>query len=58
MEVVAGAKHYKCDAGAVIAKGDFTNAAHELAESTGTILLTEGALVHLLRDRMLSAFAR
>lgn len=50
MDFVAGAKHHECDAGAVIANGDFTNAAHELAKSTGTILLTEGTFLHLLRD--------
>jgi restriction system protein len=54
MEVVAGAKHYQCTDAAVIAKGDFTTAAHELAKTTGTKLLSEGALLQLLRDRMTS----
>jgi restriction system protein len=54
MEGVAGAKHYQCTDAAVIARGDFTAAAHELAKTTGTKLLSEGALLQLLRDRVAS----
>ncbi|WP_087633179.1 restriction endonuclease [Caballeronia telluris] len=56
MAVTAGARHYQCTDAAVISKGDFTPAALELARTTGTTLLSEGALLQMLRDRVHSLF--